>query len=109
MDDKPTLQEATLALSIPGDILSTNAEDLRHRLFAELKAAVGDPGLVEVDLSRASMVDSVGLNLLVSIIKRVKTHGGAVRFLVGNNNVERTFRFTRLDSQAEIFRLIAEA
>lgn len=99
-----TLQDGSLTISIPGDILSTNAEDLRTRIFADLKQIEGTPRLVEVDLSRASMVDSVGLNLLVSVIKHVKTRSGSVRFVVGNNNVERTLRFTRLDSQAEIVR-----
>ena len=98
------LSDPRVTLSVPGDILSTNAEDLRSRLFADLKNSDGMLGLVEVDLSRASMVDSVGLNLLVSIIKYVKGRNGSVRFLVGNSNVERTFRFTRLDSQAEIVR-----
>lgn len=103
MNDKIT-EDARLTLAVPGDILSTNAEDLRAKLFADLKSADAACGLVEVDLSRASMVDSVGLNLLVSIIKHVKARSGSVRFLVGNSNVERTFRFTRLDSQAEIVR-----
>ena len=60
---------------------------------------------IDLDLSRATMVDSVGLNLIVSVIKHVKGRDGSVRFLIGNNNVERTFRFTRLDSQAEVVRV----
>jgi anti-anti-sigma factor len=103
-----TLQPASLSLAIPGDILSTNAEDLRNRLFNELKTVEDTPGLVEVDLLRASMVDSVGLNLLVAIIRHVKARGGSLRFLIGNSNVERTFRATRLDSQAEIIRALAK-
>lgn len=33
------------------------------------------------------MVDSVRLDLLVSIVNQVKTRDGSVRFLVGSNNV----------------------
>ena len=102
MKTPETAQPASLSISIPGNILSTNAEDLRTRIFGEVKQANSPWQVVEIDLRRASMVDSVGLNLLVAVIKHVRARNGAIRLVIGNHNVERTFRFTRLDSQAEI-------
>ncbi len=51
------------------------------------------------------MVDSVGLNLLVTVIKQTKRAGGSVTLRVGSQNVERTFRFTRLDAHATVVRV----
>lgn len=100
-----TKQEPVLVLNVMGNILSTNAEEIRSSMFADLNKSSARLGCVEIDLSRAAMVDSVGLNLLVSVIKHVKSRSGSIRLLVGSNSVERTFRFTRLDTQAQLVRV----
>jgi anti-anti-sigma regulatory factor len=48
------------------------------------------------------MVDSTGLNLLVSIIKTVSPRGAKVAAKIANANVHRTFLYTRLDKQMTI-------
>ena len=95
---------SSLVITISGDILSTNADALRSDIFQQLKALETGARAVEIDLRPATMVDSVGLNLLVAVIKMVKRYEGTVQLTVGNNNVERTFRFTRLDAQAKVVR-----
>jgi anti-anti-sigma factor len=99
----PVETQAKLALSIRENLLSTNAAGFRERITRELdQAAAARPSLVEVDLCGAKIVDSVGLNLIVMVIKRVQAWEGKVRLLVDDANVGRTFRFTRLDTHAEI-------
>ena len=90
-------------LEIREDLLSTNAGRLRTRITQELDAAsTARPSVFEVDLRGARIVDSVGLNLLVMVIKRVRTWGGKTRILLDDSNVRRTLQFTRLDSHADI-------
>ena len=92
-----------LVLNIQESLLSTNAASYREKFSRELdQAAAARPSLVEVDLCGAKMVDSVGLNLIVMVIKKAQSWEGKVRLLVDDANVCRTFRFTRLDDHAEI-------
>lgn len=95
----------TLSLTFPGDVLSTNVDSLKQEAFALLEGdqlKQGNWKTLKLDLTSAKMVDSAGLNLLVSIIKLAKARGAAVRATVGNPNVYRTFIFTRLDKQLEL-------
>jgi anti-anti-sigma factor len=94
-------ESRTLRLLVPGDLLSTNVESLRKHCFEFLDAHPTTQTL-EVDLRRATMVDSVGLNLLVLMIRQVKKTEGKVRLLIADESLMRVFRFTRLTSQAEV-------
>ena len=105
--NQPESQAATFTTSIQGNILSTNAQEVRAQLSAALndpKSAAGALEVFELDVSRAQMIDSVGLNLIVWLLKAVRERGGRLRILVSNVHVERTLQFTRLDQQAEIIR-----
>ena len=97
-------QRATAVL-VESDILSTNAESVRTRLLDALQRpnAAAD-AIFELDLRAARMIDSVGLNLLVWLIKKVQERGGRVRLLIADNNIERTLQFTRLSQHAEVVR-----
>jgi anti-anti-sigma factor len=95
----------TLTVTWPGDVLSSNVETLRQQTVALLESDVVNKAkwsVLKLDLTGAKMVDSAGLNLIVSIIKLAKARGGAVRATVGNPNVYRTFIFTRLDKQLQL-------
>jgi anti-anti-sigma factor len=92
-----------LTLRVPENLVSTSAARFREEFSRQLDAAAAAcPVLVEVNLSGARFVDSVGLNLLVTVIKRVGAWGGKTRLQVDDPNVNRTLRFTRLDAHAEI-------
>ena len=97
--------EGRLNISVPGDILSTNAESLRTDIFGVLESApikASPWSLMKIDLTLAKMVDSAGLNLLVAVVKAVKSRGGKVGVTIGSQNIKRTFSFTRLDQQIEV-------
>jgi anti-anti-sigma factor len=103
-DDVPT---CTLLLSVPADLTSTTVNDVRATLTHQLDQAATRPGAlrsVHLDLRAATMIDSVGLNLIVALLKRVKAHGGAIIALVGHRHVERTLTFTRLHTQMQLVR-----
>lgn len=95
----------TLFLTFPGDIVSTNATVLREAIFGILESelvAQSDWTTLDLDLRAANMVDSMGLNLLVSIIKFARNRGSKVVGHVVNTNVQRALCFTRLNTQMEL-------
>lgn len=95
----------TLLLTFPGDIVSTNAGALREQIFGILESDIiqrADWTTLDLDLRSAKMVDSMGLNLLVSIIKLARNRGGKVVGRVDNPNVQRALCFTRLNTQMEL-------
>jgi anti-anti-sigma factor len=97
--------QKSLTVIVPGDVLSTNAEELRRGVFALLDSPEGSPTqctVLTLDLTRAHMVDSVGLNLLVTFIRSMKERGGKVQALITSDNIERTFIFTRLNQMLEL-------
>ena len=98
-------QTGILHVTIPGDILSTNADGLRAELFGLLDSPdVKQAGLktLKLDLSAAQMIDSMGLNLLVALIRSVKLRTAEIQATITSLNVQQTFLFTRLDKQMEI-------
>ena len=93
---------SVLNVTIPGDILSTNADSLREELYELLEIPLIKNGAwqtLKLDLTAAQMVDSVGLNLIVSVIRTVKARHGNVEAAIRSANIYRTFKFTRLDKQ----------
>ena len=93
-----------VSVTVPGDILSTNVGSVRQCLanpLQDLEAARGS-FLFELDLQAARMIDSVGLNLLVWLIKNVQRLGGRTRLIIADINIDRTFQFTRLNQYAEV-------
>jgi len=55
-----------------------------------------------LNLSSAKMIDSLGLNLILSIVKKVKLNQASIKILIANSTVYRTFLATRMDKIAEI-------
>ena len=97
----------SLTVIVPGDVLSTNAEELRRDVFSLLESSQGAQAqcaMLKLDLTRARMIDSVGLNLLVTFIRSMKERNGKVQALISSDNIERTFVFTRLDQMLELIK-----
>ncbi len=90
-----------ISCPVAGDLTSTTAAAYRALIDQKL-ASNTSWSLVELDLRASRMVDSVGLNLLVSVIKGVKEKGGSVRILIAHPNIQRILAFTRIDKHAEV-------
>jgi len=102
------LHEKVLSIAIPGDILSTNADALREELFGLLESPPvknGDWTLLKLDLTAAQMVDSVGLNLIVALVRVVKNRQANMETTISSSNIHRTFLFTRLDKQMNLLKV----
>lgn len=94
-----------LTVTVPGDLLSTTVEGIRQ----DFSAVLDEPAVnrvqirqVEFDLSEAKMMDSAGLNLLVSFVKLGRSLGFTVRVLVTSPTLLRVLQFTRIDKLVEI-------
>jgi anti-anti-sigma factor len=95
----------TLAVFIEGDLVSTSAEPLRgeiSRLIAKPTDSRIRWQVLRLDLSKAKVVDSVGLNFIVTILKAIQKEGAKMQIVYANQNVHRTFLFTRLDRHLEL-------
>jgi anti-anti-sigma factor len=101
-----TRDSSQWTLRIQGDLLSTNAKEVRDAVsdllaqpeqFRSLKSLL-------LDVSSARMIDSVGLNLIVAILRAVKQAGAEMKIRQGDPNVQRILLFTRLDQQVEILK-----
>jgi len=92
-----------LKFTFDGDVLSTNVREFRQRAFEALDGPEfsGCPR-VELDLRAANIIDSAGLNLLVSIVRRAERKHARVSALISSENIRRTFSITRLDRFIEV-------
>ena len=98
-------QTGNLVVTLDGDLVSTTAEPLRQEINQLLDTPAGQPvawRIFRLDLSQAKMVDSVGLNFIVTILKSVQKQGGKMQVVYANQSVHRTFLFTRLDKHLEL-------
>jgi len=102
------LHEESVTLRVPGDLVSTNADALRDEINSLLETAGGAPRKWDafiLDLTAAKMVDSVGLNLVVSLLKRVQVRGAKMQVSYSSPNILRTFTFTRLDKHIKLVKV----
>src|SRR4051812_31926762 len=88
-----------LQIAVPGDLLATNA----GQFAADARASIEAPDVligwlgVEVDLTRARMIDSAGVGAIVSLTRELLAAGRKTVIRVGDPNVHRVCLFTRLD------------
>lgn len=95
-------------IHIAGDLISTSVREFRSEIEAALTALTCTPApcqMVTLNLATAKMVDSMGLNLVVSIYKAAHKSGAPMQVFYSNQNVQRTFMFTRLDQQIELIKV----
>lgn len=97
--------QGVLHVSLPGDVLSTNVDSLSKSFTEMLNSSAVSGGRwtrLVLDISKAKMVDSMGLNLIVSLVRQVKTRGAKLEVRINNPNIHRTFLFTRMDQQVDL-------
>lgn len=80
------------------------------RLKEELVSAIED-GCVNliVDLEKVGFIDSSGLGVLVSALRRARERDGVVRIVCTRDNILKIFRITGLDKVFPVFSDAEEA
>jgi anti-sigma B factor antagonist len=92
--------DQTSVLSVKGEIDVSTAPELRDRL---LTAAQNGHGIVVVDLSEVTFLDSTALGVLVSGLKRLRAEGGDLRLVVTGRSVAKVLEITGLVDVFSIF------
>jgi ABC-type transporter Mla MlaB component len=104
---KPSYSDETtcLKLTLDGDLKSTTIAEMRRDLGIILKheyVFLLKVSLVELDISSAGIVDSLGLNLVSSVIKWAGNSNSEARIIVGTRGVYETLMAIGLDKNAQI-------
>jgi anti-sigma B factor antagonist len=80
------------------------------RLRQQVVSLVGEGRQrIVIDLSGVEFVDSLGLGVLVSALKRVRAHGGELRVAGPVPRVRALFSLTRLEEIIEVYESVDEA
>lgn len=93
-----TVEDGVLVFSLDGRFDAYRAQGLRDEL---LDAIEHESSRVVVDLTRVSLVDSVGVSALVTGMKRAREKAGDLRLVGMPPSVSIIFQLTRLDRAFE--------
>ncbi|HLK41037.1 MAG TPA: STAS domain-containing protein [Polyangiaceae bacterium] len=92
-------EDGAVLLQLRGELDAISCPELRPVLDA---LALQQGSAVTVDLSELRLIDSSGVAALVSLYKRVRARGSAVRFVGVNAQPLAIFKLLRLDRAFEI-------
>lgn len=91
---------------VSGEIDVYTAPQLKESLVAQIEAGCSR---VVVDMNGVGFIDSSGLGVLVSGLRRAKERDGCIRLVCTREHVLKIFRITGLDKVFAIFPNVAEA
>ena len=91
---------------VSGDLDMATAPGFRRQTVTAVAAGSTD---VVVDLTATDHIDSVGVGLLLGVLKRVRTHGGSVRVVCDEDRIRRVLELTELTTIIPVFPRIDEA
>ena len=98
----PTRCEITLR----GEVDVYTAPKLKEKLVENIEGGCAN---VVVDLDAVTFIDSSGLGVLVSALRRARERDGSVRIVCTRENILKIFRITGLDKVFPVFSDVAEA
>ena len=95
-------KDQTLILTFQVDVKSSTVEDLKEKIDRAIEEADSQPQNLKIlllDFREIHLIDSMGLNLLVSLIKRFKKRSAIVKAKVKTRALYQIFLATRMDKQ----------
>jgi len=93
-------------ITLRGEVDVYTAPKLKERLVESIEGGCAN---IVVDLDGVSFIDSSGLGVLVSALRRARERDGSVRIVCKRDNILKIFRITGLDKVFPVFSDIAEA
>lgn len=106
LDIKTDVQDNVCAMSLDGEIDVYTAPRLKEELVSVVESGCAN---VIVDMEKVGFIDSSGLGVLVSALRRARERDGVVRIVCTRDNILKIFRITGLDKVFPIFDNIADA
>lgn len=93
-------------LTLSGEVDLYTAPNLKQAIVD-----IVDDGCTSLvlDLEQVSFIDSSGLGVLISGLRRVKEHGGTLRLVCTKDSILKIFRITGLDKVFPVFATADEA
>jgi anti-sigma B factor antagonist len=98
--------KAWTVVTVHGEIDVATSPTLRERLIDLVND--GATRLV-LDLETVDFLDSTGLGTIVSLLKRVRTHGGDLRLVCTEARIRRLFQITGLDKAVPLHASVDDA
>jgi anti-sigma B factor antagonist len=95
-----------LTVHVDGQLVVGNRAEFKQIVFDELEAGARR---VLIDFSSTGYIDSSGLGALVSLSKRIREQGGALRLAGLNDDLRTLFELTRLDTLFQVHATRADA
>lgn len=95
MSVRSTRDGSTVVISVEGQLIASNRQQLRDAITLEI-----DRGAVDfvIDFADTGYIDSAGLGALVSLSKRIREADGSLRLTNLNEDLRTLFELTRLDT-----------
>lgn len=106
LEIKTQHNEGVCTLALEGEVDVYTAPKLKESLVSAIEDGCVN---VIVDMDKVSFIDSSGLGVLVSALRRARERDGAVRIVCGRDNILKIFRITGLDKVFPIFSNMEEA
>ncbi len=97
---------AMCVLTLQGEVDVYTAPALKEKLVNNIEQGCNN---VLVDMEDVTFIDSSGLGVLVSALRRARERGGSVRIRCTRDNILKIFRITGLDKVFPIYSDLAEA
>lgn len=86
-------------VEVDGELIVGNRQELKELVMKRLE--FGDQRFL-IDFSSSSYIDSSGLGVLVSLSKKIREAGGALRLAGLNEDLRTLFELTKLDTLFQI-------
>ena len=106
LDIRTSQDGSNCTITLEGEVDVYTAPKLKEELVSLIQ---GGCTHVIVDLEKVSFIDSSGLGVLVSALRRAREKDGAVRIVCTRDSVLKIFRITGLDKVFPIFSDASEA
>ena len=98
-------QESLLIFSVTGEIDVYSATDFKRTIY---EGSWGKNKVI-IHLSKVNFIDSTGLGVLVSILRRLRSQGGNLRLVITDKELLKTFEVTSLNRLFSINKTVDEA
>jgi anti-sigma B factor antagonist len=98
--------EGWTVVTVHGEIDVATSPTLRERLIDQVN---GGATRLVLDLEAVDFLDSTGLGTIVSLLKRVRTHGGDLRLVCTEARIRRLFEITGLDKAVPLHASLDDA
>jgi anti-sigma B factor antagonist len=106
LDIRSEQDGAVCTITLDGEVDVYTAPRLKEELVALIQ---GGCTYVIIDLEHVGFIDSSGLGVLVSALRRAREKDGAVRIVCTRESILKIFRITGLDKVFPIFSSAADA